>query len=215
MRRYILKKSGVVFDKAVVKKLEDMRVDADKYYGYLSTKFGSDVDVFNEVISFFNTPKAVGNHVEFKTFWQSNYRIKPMDTDLFNYAYELYNNLKRFYEGGVFCLFKYKQAEWGAPEILITDVDVPNNNEKHLLENYQVIYRGLHQLEHDSKDYYQSWTINKDKAIEFANDVYHDQPNNIVVHASVNKLDVIYYNSNDSEKEVIVKKGVITGAKKI
>jgi hypothetical protein len=204
-----------VFDKAVVKKLQDMRINSDNYYKYLSTKFANDVGVFNAVISFFNTRKTVGDHVEFLIFWQSNYKLKPIDTDLFNYAYELYNNLMRFYKGGVFCLFKFKQAEWGAPEILITDLDVPNNNEKHLLENHQVIYRGLHQLEHDSKDYYQSWTINKDKAIEFANDVYHGQPNNIVVHAQVNKLDVIYYNSDDFEQEVIVKKGVITGAKKI
>mgnify|MGYP003110597403 CR=1 FL=1 len=204
-----------MFDKVVVKKLEDMRIDSDKYYLYLSTKFGKDVEVFNNVISFFNSPKTVGNHVEFSTFWQSNYNLIPNKTDLFNYAYELYNNLKRFYDGGVFELFKLKQAEWGAPEILITDIDVPNNNERHLLKNSQVIFRGLHQLEHDSKNYYQSWTINKDKAIEFANDIYSGQPNNIVVQATVNKLDVIYYNSNDSEKEVIIKKGVIKGATKI
>jgi hypothetical protein len=204
-----------MFDAVVVKKLEDMRIDSDKYYLYLSTKFGNDVDVFNKVISFFNTSQTVGNYVEFSNFWVSNYKNIPNDTDLFNYAYELYNNLKRFYEGGVFNLFKFKQAEWGAPEILITGVDVPNNNEKHLLQSAQIIYRGLHQLEHDSKGYYQSWTTNKDKAIEFANDVYHDQSNNIVVQATVNNLDVIYYNSNDSEKEVIIKKGVITDAKKI
>lgn len=204
-----------MFDKIVVKKLEDMRIDSDKYHLYLSTKFGNDVDVFNKIISFFNTPKTVGNHVEFINFWQSNYKLISNDTDLFNYAYELYNNLKRYFEGGVFNLFKFKQAEWGAPEILITDIDVPNNNEKHLLKNSQVIYRGLHQLEHDSKDYCQSWTTNKDKAIEFANYVYSDQPNNIVVQATVNEVDVIYYNSNDSEKEVIIKKGAITGAIKI
>jgi len=210
-----LGESDVVFDKIVVKKLEDMRIDSDKYYRYLSTKFGNDVGVFNKVINFFDTPETVGNHVEFNNFWQSNYRHLPENTDLFNYAYELYNNLMRFYKGGVFNLFKFKQAEWGAPEILITDADVPNDNEKDLLESSQVIYRGLHQLEHDSKDYYQSWTTNKDKAIEFANDVYSDQPHNIVVQATINIRDVIYYNSNDSENEVIIKKGAITGATKI
>lgn len=77
-----------MFDKAVVKKLQDMRIDSDNYYKYLSTKFANDVGVFNAVISYFNTPKTVGDHVGFEIFWQSNYKLKPMDTELFNYAYE-------------------------------------------------------------------------------------------------------------------------------
>lgn len=204
-----------MFEDSVKKRLECMRIDPDKYYRFLSCKFGVEVDVFNEIIKFFNDPITVGNEIEFNSFWHSNYGKKSTETELCNYSYELYNNLKRFYEGGVYDLFKYKQAEWGAPEILITEADVPNNNQKDLLGNPQLIYRGLHQKEHESKDYYQSWTTDRVKATEFATAIYSDQPSGIVVQASVSKEDIIYYNGADPEKEVIVKKGVITNATKI
>lgn len=213
--RYISRKSAYMFEESVSKKLKCMRIDPDKYYAFLSCKFGDEADVFNEIIKFFNSQNSVGNHVEFNCFWQSNYSQKPTETELFNYAYELYNNLKRFYEGGVFCLFKYKQAEWGAPEILITEADVPSNNQKDQLKNPQLIYRGLHQEEHESRNYHQSWTTDPVKASEFATETYSDQTNGIVVQASVRNEDIIYYNSSDPEKEVIVKKGVITNATKI
>jgi len=204
-----------MFEEGVREKLESMRISPGKYYRFLSAKFGDESEVFNRTINFFNSSSTVGNNVEFNCFWQSNYGHKSTETELFNWAYELYNNLKRFYEGGVFHLFKYKQAEWGAPEILITEADVPNDNQKNLLGNPQIVFRGLRKREHESKNYYQSWTTDQCKASEFATNIYSGQPNGIVVQASVSAEDVLYYNEADPEKEVIVKKGAITDANEI
>ncbi|WP_105215327.1 hypothetical protein [Pseudoalteromonas sp. T1lg22] len=205
-----------MFEKEVREKLECMRIDSERYYTDLLNKFGEQATVFNEIVKHFNTSKKVGDHSEFNNFWQSKYPNISTDTELFNFSYELYNNLKRFYEGGVFELFKRKQAEWGAPEITILESDVPqHSNDKDALNDIQTIYRGLDPLEHEGKDYYQSWTTCKDKATEFAKTTYSHKPSGIVVKSSIKRKDILYYDKNDTEKEVIVKKGVIKCAIKI
>lgn len=205
-----------MFEKKAKERLQSMRINPDSYYSYLSKKFDAEVIVFNEVLKYFDSIQKVGDHLEFNQFWEEKYPNKDTETELHSFSYELYNNLKRFYEDGVYNLFKFKQAEWGAPEIVILEADVPpDSNNKSSLNYIQTIYRGLDPQEHFSKDYYQSWTTCKEKAVEFSNSTYSYKPNGIVVKTDINKEDIIYYNENDPEKEVIVRKGAIKCAVKI
>ncbi len=92
-------------------------------------------------------------------------------------------------------------------DIASSDVD--------LLSEKQVIYRGLSNLEYSSKKHGQSWTLCPSIARRFAKDTYSDKPEGIVVKATVNKKDIIYYDNNNCEKEIIVKYGCIAKVTKI
>lgn len=192
-----------------------MRIDYKDYYNKLYMEFKDDVSVFCEVLTYFDCPSKVGEATEFNGFWSSYFFYKNTEGNLYNYSYELYNNISRFYTGGVYKLFKFKQAEWGAPEILITKNDVPEDSEVYLLDNLQTIYRGLDKKEHESKNYFQSWTTSKEIANNFANDTYNYKSSGIVVQGQIPKNHIIYYKDSDYEKEVIVEKGKVINIKEL
>lgn len=190
-----------------------MCIDALSYSEKLVLEFNGETEIFNTVLEVFNSREKIGDHNTFSDFWESNSK-KSTETQLFNWAYELYNNLMRFFSGGVLELYTCKQAEWGAPEVKITKDHVPSSNID-LLEEEQVIYRGMSREEHASKNYRQSWTIDLATATRFAKDTYSDEPSGIVVTAIINRDDVVYYDKNNNEHEVIVKSGSIVDAHEI
>ena len=106
---------------------------------------------------------------------------------------QLFNNLRRFYSGGVFELFKEKQAEWGAPRVNIFADDVPQIFDIEQLDDVITIYRGLSKAEHESKNYAQSWTIDLSIARNFAQNVYSDELKGVVVKTTISREQVIYY----------------------
>ena len=192
-----------------------MRIDSREYYASLNKKFGQDIIVFSNLLDYFDHDSKVGDHSQFISFWNARFPDKATEGDLFNFSYELYNNLIMFYTGGVFELFKNKQAEWGAPEIVITKLDAPAENDINYLNDPQQIYRGLSEEEHKVRNYFQSWTTSLEQAKKFADDVYSDQPSGIVVQAKIPKENIIHYKNNDPEKEVIIEKNSIAHATKI
>ena len=146
--------------------LEAMRIDSNQYYKELMEKFGCDAKHFVEIIEHFDDPSKVGDIEKFLDF------CKPRTIDesslLFDWLFEFYNNLRRYFEGGVFCLFKRRQSEWGASQVGIKRSDVPLNSDLDTLNEVQTVYRGLSLAEHHGKDYAQSWTTDLTEAQKFS-----------------------------------------------
>ncbi|MEJ6474841.1 hypothetical protein [Pseudoalteromonas piscicida] len=189
--------------------LEQMRIDADEYFESLYKRFNDDYRVFADVLDSFNCNTKTQPEFAFRDFWLQKYASYSMESELCNWAFELFNNLKRFYSGGVFELFKTKQVEWGAPPIRIKREDVPTNSDIEQLEDEVKIYRGLSPNEFESKNFAQSWTIDLETARRFAHEIYKDKIKGIVVKAVVPRSKVIYFDAKDNEQEVIIEYGSV------
>lgn len=189
-----------MFSDFTMNQLSKMGVDGFEYYKSLSDKFSADIKFFDELISSFYS--AASKDKSFFLEYCEAHSI-DMDSELGNYLYEMFNNLCRYNQGGVFELFKGKQAEWGAPRVNLRPEDVPNTSDIDMLSDVVTIYRGMSKLEYDERDFAQHWTTNADVAISFATDTYSDLPLGVVARAKINKQDIIHYDHNDYEKEVI------------
>ncbi|MCR9936433.1 hypothetical protein NB618_08215 [Vibrio antiquarius] len=196
-----------MFSEKSIELLKEMRIDWEKYYSDLCAKFGSDAKHFIDLIECFDHPSKIDDNQEFLKFCKS--RNIDVDSLLSDWLYEFYNNLSRYFEGGVFCLFKRRQSEWGAPQVAIQRADVPEKSDVHMLNEFQVVYRGLSLAEHNSKEYAQSWTIDPAKAQAFASGTYSDEPDGIVVKATVSRDKILYFDRSDSEQETIIELGAI------
>lgn len=187
-----------------------MNIDPSKYSNDLKNEFHSETSIFNLLIERFNSKSKIGDLDIFNIFMnEANYASST--SKLNNYAYELYNNLRRYFKGGVFELYKYKETQWGAPEVKLTENDVPSSDILKL-KRKSVIYRGLSHEEYSNGDYGQSWTLEYDTAKRFALDTYSDKPAGIVVETIIERDKIIYYSQSDKEFEVIVKYKCINNA---
>ena len=193
-----------------------MRIDPTVYFKYLKEKFPGDSNIFCHIIDYFDSKTKTAAKSAFIKFWNEYYPSISNESEVCNYAYELFNNLDRYYTGGVFQLFKEKQAEWGAPRVNILKEDIPDTSGIAALPNIVTVYRGLSEKEHLSKDYAQSWTIDFEQAKRSAEEIYTDneQPG-IVVVTKIPQSKVIHYDRDDSEKEVIIEANSITSAKPV
>lgn len=191
--------------------LKEMRISPDSYFEQLKSKFQSDAKFFCKLIEHFDSKEKIGSSDTFVCFWMDCKTGYACDSEIFGWAYEFYNNLSRYFNGGVFELFKFKQAEWGAPIVKITRDDVIASNVE-LLDNPQKIYRGLSKVEHLKNEYAQSWTLLLSEAVRFAHEIYADEVEGIVVEALVQREHILHYDKNDSEQEVIIEFGVIKNA---
>jgi hypothetical protein len=204
-----------MFSDKSVALLERMRIDPNIYHQDLVQKFGGDSVVFHTLIDFFDHSDKVSDESKFNEFWKEKFASYECGSELHNWAYEFYNNLCRFFDGGVFQLFKSKQAEWGAPTISIQREDIVDASNIEMLDDPQIIYRGLSEIEHKSKKYAQSWTTDIEIARKFAKETYSDEPEGIVVKSKIKRDLILHYDCADSEKEVIIEKDAITEAQEI
>jgi hypothetical protein len=182
--------------------LSDMRINSNEYYKMLLTKFGEQTHHFCDLIEYFDSSAKIGDCAVFVKY--CSHKTIDTNSELYDWLFEFYNNLSRYFEGGVFRLFKTKQAEWGAPRVNIQRRDVPQVSDVATLNDPQIIYRGLSEEEYQKQDYAQSWTIDINEAKKFAEGVYSDEPDGIVVQAEISRGNIIYFDSNDSEKETII-----------
>lgn len=210
----LVKANNMISDKSK-NLLEQMRIDSDEYFSSLHKKFGDDYKVFADILDNFDCKSKTEPKSAFGDFWQQKYASYPIESELCNSAFELFNNLKRFYSGGVFELFKTKQVEWGAPPIRIKREDVPTNSDIEQLEDEVTIYRGLSPDEFESKNFAQSWTIDLETARRFAHEIYKDKIKGIVVKTVVSRDKVIYFDASDNEREVIIEYGAVRTVKKM
>ena len=200
----------MIFSEKTQNLLTKMKIDCTSYSNSLEAEFDEAATIFNKVMEYFDCKNKINGPDTFIKFWSQN-KSSDYETKIFNWAYELYNNLDRFFSGGVLNLYMSKQAEWGAPKVTITREDVPYSD-IHLLDVKQKIYRGLCHEEYSSKEYGQSWTLDINTAILFANGTYSDKPSGIVAQAVVNRNSILYFDKNNGEHEVIIEVGAVRDA---
>ncbi len=113
-----------------------------------------------------------------------------------------------FKEGGLYSLYKHREAEVWYLKIIIRQnmgcrADINN------LNNEVIIYRGTSEDEYTSKKYGQSWTLSKKIADDFAFVHYSGQTDyenttRVTIKTKIKKESIYYYNKDDDEKEIIV-----------
>jgi len=190
-----------------------MKINSSTYSDYLQNEFINNAAIFNSIIEEFNNKNKITGSDVFIAFMEKSGYYNT-ESKLFNYALELYHNLSRYFMDGVLELYLSKQAEWGAPEVKITEADVPQSD-IHLLNEYEIIYRGLSFTEHATRKYGQSWTLDLATALRFAVATYSGKANGIVVSSKIEKKYIIYYKKLNGEKEVIIKYGSVKNATKV
>jgi hypothetical protein len=105
-------------------------------------------------------------------------------------------------------MYKYREAEGWYPKIIIKE-NIGTRKHVNTLDPNITIYRGTSKDEYNSKEFGQSWTINKTVANEFAFNHYLGQPEHqgtkrVVIKTTINRTNIFYFDKDDYEKEVII-----------
>jgi len=113
-----------------------------------------------------------------------------------------------FKEGGLYRLFKFREAEGWYPKVIIRQ-QINSRDSISNLETEVVVYRGTSKEEYDSGLFGQSWTLSELVANDFAFKHYsvHDKYVNtsrVVIKTKIHKDSIYYYNSDDDEQETII-----------
>lgn len=184
-----------------------MRINPEQFSDLLLAQHGINAQSFNSLINHLS-----GYNVQELTTACFNKFIQNFDFHhdslIFNQIYDLFNYLRLYREGGVFKLFKERQAEWMGPKIRINELDVPPWDPVNLKEPI-IVYRGMSKTEYDSGDFGQSWSIRHEVAHRFATETYSDTGPGIVGKAILNIGSVLHFDPQDCEGEVIVKDGSV------
>ncbi|WP_336951150.1 hypothetical protein [Acinetobacter sp. AS167] len=190
-----------MFSSASLSQLSKMKVDIMKYQRDLQDKFDKNISYFDKLISELNT-STIQNKKNFLDFCDKNNISVNEYSELYNCLYEMFTNICLFNTDGLLGLFQGKQAEWGTLKVTLSKEDFPKFNND-IVHEETIIYRGMSEIEFEKKDFTQHWTTDLDIARKFAFDTYSDSPRGIVVCAKIDKDDVIYYECNSHEKEII------------
>ena len=215
----------MIFDERNTEFLKnELCIDITEFEAYLSKRFGSETQCFNELVNFLIKDEAKhklpnldvmnqyfkGNRLKERTFEHIRASFTIND-DQEDYLYEIICYFCWYYSGGLKELFKHRQAENEGPRIYlkgrITNSEVIDSH----LPPSVTAYRGMSIEELDSNSFGMSWTLCKSKAEEFAFTVYSGKPRGVVVCSQIERDSVLYYDPEDNEKEVVVANGIITG----
>lgn len=204
----------MIFNEISCQRLKSMRIDPKQYSNFLQEQHGEDAETFNQLFEQFSGLSFEELSTNHFNIFVKEYNF-PNDSLIFNQLYDLFNYLRLFSEGGVFKLFKGRQAEWKGPKIRINKSDVPSWD-RNKLKAPIIIYRGMSTAEYESRNFGQSWSVSQKVAQRFAKETYTDINSGIVVKACINIESVLYHDPLDCEGEVIVKdascfKAVIIG----
>lgn len=185
-----------------------MRIDPEEFSYSLLGRYGKQASHFDALINEISDYDA--NALTTECFSKFSININNSENSLFlNQIYDLFNYFRLYHEGGVFKLFKGRQAEWGGPKIRITQTDVPSWNPSKLTEPLTV-YRGMSKVEYNSGNFGQSWTVLEEVACRFATETYSDIESGIVVKINVRLASVIYFDDKNCEGEVILGHGSVS-----
>ena len=195
------------FSEISTRLLTEMRIDSVQYFTKLFNNYGNNAEHFDELLCNFH--EYTSDELTSDAFAEFSKRYSHAEESiLYNQFYDLFNYLRLYKCGGVFKLFKYKQAEWEGPQVRITKSDVPPSD-VHQLPDILDIYRGISKSELRSEYYGQSWSTDIAVARTFAFDTYSDKERGVVVKSTVNKRIVIYCSQQDNESEVILEDGSV------
>jgi len=192
-----------MFSFKVCKFIEKMGMDPKEYYDLISNQFNKSISIFEDMISFFLIQKDC-THSEFDDY-VSNKNI-DRNANYFESLFELFCCLELFISDGKLKLYKFKQADWNLPQVVLnkSDFQVIDASQNQSIE---FIYRGMSKKEFDSGKFGQSWTYNLETARSFSKLDY-NQPNGLVVKTSFN-LEKVLHIAELPEYEIIVENGAI------
>jgi hypothetical protein len=189
--------------------LRGMGVDPEEFSESIFDKFGDDAKTFNLIIESFKKSNIDAMTTDaFNKFCES---IGSRERNISDALYDLFNYLRLYKEGGRFALYKGRQAEWSGPKVTLQKSDIQSLHTELLVENCK-IYRGMSRAEFNSNKFGQSWTTDIDVAKRFACETYSDEPPGIVAATCLRRSNVVYYDKDDTECEVIVVDGSVTSA---
>ena len=126
-------------------------------------------------------------------------------------TYTIFDNLRHAFisykSGGIYNLYKYREAESWYPKIIIQDIIFPNHI--NTLDKEIQIFRGTSRAEYDSQKFSQSWTTDIKIADKFAFLHYDGQIDyqdtlRVTLETKINNKDIYYFNMDDDESEIIV-----------
>lgn len=111
-------------------------------------------------------------------------------------------------EGGVFQLYKYREADTWYPKVIIDDF-IGNEVDIAELGDIVDVYRGTSLDEYESSFFGQSWCLDQNIAEGFAYKLYAGQADyidtkRVVLKTTIDKKSIYYYSKDDNEQEVIV-----------
>ena len=183
--------------------IEKMGMDPDEYYDLISLEFNNSISIFEDMILFFMIQEDC-EHSEFYDY-VNNKNINN-NVNYFESLFELFSCLELFIPDGKLNLYKFKQAEWNLPQVVLKKSDFP------VIDAFQnqfieFIYRGMSRNEFDSGNFGQSWTYNLETACDFSK-LHYNQPDGLVVKTSFNKGKVLHI-AELPEFEVIVEQSAI------
>ncbi len=158
----------------------------------------------------------ITQHVEFEEFRDRcinylNNQINISD-EVFECANEIIIYFDRLYCGGLIELFKFRQAEYKGPKIYIKQRIVPDCQVNDHLPNRVVAFRGMSFKEYDSGSFGMHWSLSIAKARQFAFTTYSDQKGGVVAKAIIERDEVLYFDPQDHEKEILVRDNSVKNA---
>lgn len=191
--------------------LEQMGVDPESYSISLSNKGTEFLEVIDQLLHNFGECRKDDLTCNSFNSFMNGQEIKDNEF-LCNHTYDIYNYLRLFRNGGRFSLFKFRQAEWDGPNVLIDRYDVPQTSDLKCLSEGANIYRGMSLGEFKSNKFGQSWTTDISVAKKFAFVTYKGKPQGVVAATLLEKKHAIYFSQNDAESEVIMDNNSIKSA---
>ena len=193
-----------------------MFVDVVEFEQYLEKIFGKASQVFDPFVSFMindpsgkelqglNPIERMTKDQEFEDRCFSFLKSKGYECgDLWEYAYEIICYFSWYYSGGILELFKHRQAESQGPRIYLTKI-ISNVTDISTLPRMIEAYRGMSIAEWESGRFGMSWSLDIEKAKEFAFTVYYGEPSGVVVKAYIPRDMVFYFDPDDTEREIAI-----------
>lgn len=196
----------MIFDSESIKRLGAMGIDAEEYNKKLSVEFLVQASVFQRLIESMWSMALDQDNSPFNQF--STINGLCAGGVIHDAAFDLFNYIRLYQEGGRLNLFKRRQAEWNGPIVMLDRSDCPSPR-LDILEGKKWIYRGMSVAEFNSKNFGQSWTTDVQIAKRFATETYENQSNGVVAVAELNLRNVIYAFPDDPESEVVIARGLI------
>ncbi|WP_445766512.1 hypothetical protein [Rheinheimera sp.] len=197
-----------IFSESSIQALRNLGVDSNEFESTIYSEFPLSVDLFEEVVSKFRDKELCTYLGDEFHLHMKQYPDIDSNSLLYNKLYDLYNYFRQYDAGGVFFLFKNRQAEWGGPRVTLTENDVPRSD-LNTLPDFFIIYRGMSLKESVSSCFGQSWTLDIDVARKFAFEYYSDENRGVVASGLISRESVIHYEHDDEEQEVVIRAGAV------
>lgn len=203
----------------------DMCVDIDDLEKIIKEKSGKRIPLFIEYIEYLKKIepyKAFTSDDDYENSENSEIRddlntkiIQFLEdrgiieeTDEYYLADTLRHAFVNFKEGGLLGLYQGREAENWYPKVIVKTY-LGERNTVLDLNHVVTIFRGTSSDEFKSKQFSQSWTVDKSVALAFAFEHYechmnYENTDRVILESEIERENIYYYDQSGTEKEVII-----------